>query len=430
MNEQLIIRLPATPANQHTPQPVSWLVWNNSESTTVASGELADISELASLAERAKQRQVLVLVSSAAVGFHAVPLPAKSRRHLQQVVPYALEDELAEDIEDLHFCWPENTSKQAEVPVCVVRKTQMDAWLAGLAKAGIHANLLVPDVFLLPEPKNNWQVAAFAGAYGPEWVIRQRLWQGIVLEPELAQSLRIDTSEPSRSEIKSETSSEEEHALDAEIISEIVAYGEVQWAQPPAPVRAADPALPLELAANLVAPINLLQGEYRMQAPQKVNWGVWRFPALAASVLLGLLFINQWFNAVELEREAASVRAQYEAQYLQAFPNERHVVDIRFQLSRHVSNLTSSDGGQVLRLLNQLQPAFQAEPLQLTMLQYDHNRGELRMQANGRNFQTFERFTRAAREQNLTVEQGQLTSRAGQINGTIIVSAGAVGGGA
>lgn len=406
MNEQLIIRLPA---GEHSaePQPVSWLIWHFAEQAVVASGELDDISELNQLAEKAKQRSVKVYVSSAAVGFHTVAVPAKSRRHLEQLIPYALEDEVAEDIELLHFFWPENLPKHDAIPVFVVRKQQVESWLTQLAQAGIHSQALYPDVFLLPALENAWSMAVFRGAYGPEWVIRQNAWQGVVLEPELAQGmLSPDYQEP-----------------DTEL-TEIVAYGDVQWPQSPAPLRSSDPVLPLELAISATNVVNVLQGEFRLQQASSTNWRQWRFPAIAASVFLAVVLVNEWVSGSSIAREAQAVQQQYENLFRQTFPNETRIVNIRSQLDRHAQASGSGDAGQVIRMLGQLQPAFTAVPMELTMLQYDHNRGELRMQANGANFQAFERFTQIAREQSLVVEQGQLTSRAGQINGTLVVRSG------
>lgn len=399
MNEQLIIRLPAGQQG-----PVSWLVWHTEEASVVASGELSDISKLGELSEKAQNRSLRVYVSSAAIGFHQVELPAKSRRHLERVIPFALEDEIAEDIEQLHFFWPETLPKDTAIPVFVVRRDQVERWLGQLAAAGLQTTAMYPDIFLLPLEESVWSMAAFPGSFGQEWVIRQDAWRGIVLEPELAIGMQPEENE---------------------VLTEISAYGDIEWPQPPAPVVMKDPALPLQLAVTTKShSVNILQGDYQLHTGSASDYSKFKFPAIAAALLFVVLIVNEWMSVVELEREAAVVQAQYERLYRQTFPNSSRIVDIRAQLASHSEVAGSGDPGQVLRLLQQLEPAFSNVPIQLTMLQYDHNRGELRMQANGENFQSFERFTQLAREQNLEVEQGQLTSRGGQINGTIIVRAG------
>ncbi|RUO23635.1 type II secretion system protein GspL [Aliidiomarina iranensis] len=399
MNEQLIIRLPAGEQG-----PVSWLVWHSEEASVVASGELKDIAELGELTERAQNRELRVYVSSAAIGFHQVDLPAKSRRHLDRVIPYALEDEIAEDIEQLHFFWPDMLPKESAIPVFVVRRDQVERWLNQLSGAGLHTTVMYPDIFLLPLQQNVWSMAVFPGAFGKEWVIRQDAWRGIVLEPELAMGMQPEENE---------------------VLTEISAFGDIEWPQPPAPLIAKDPALPLQLAVHSQPQsVNILQGDYQLHSGGKKDYSFLKFPSIAAAVFLALLFVNEWMGAVALEREAELVRSQYEELYRQTFPEDSRIVDIRSQLAQKVGTGGAGNPGQVLQILQQLQPAFNDVPMQLTMLQYDHSRGELRMQANGENFQSFERFSRIAREQNLDVNQGQLNSRGGQINGTIIVRVG------
>lgn len=78
----------------------------------------------------------------------------------------------------------------------------------------------------------------------------------------------------------------------------------------------------------------------------------------------------------------------------------------------------------MLALLSQLTPAFAGTELDITLMQFDANRNELRIQATAADFVTFERFRELATEQELAVEQGQLNSRAGRIAGTLVVRGG------
>lgn len=396
MNEQLIIRLPAS-----NKAPVLWLVWNASENTTVASGKLDSLDDLASLTEKAQGRGLRVFVSSLAVALHDVEIPQKSRRHLATMIPFALEDELAEDIDRLHFAWPESLPKGDQIPVLVVAKQAIKTWRTALASANLHPQALYPDFFMLPVAEQQWSVADF----GEAWVIRQGDWQAVSLDAHLASYVQPNEDE---------------------VLAKIRYYGELDWPQPPAVLEPGDETLALELGAklDLAHAVNLLQGEYRVQQTSAFDFGPWKFPAMAAGVAVALLFASKVVSIQELEREAQQVRAQYEALYLQTFPDETRIANIRAQLQEHVQRTGGGSGGGVVLLLNELAPAFRAAPLELTSMNYDHQRGELRIQANGQNLQSFERFVRAAREQALNAEQGQLANRGGQINGTIIIRSG------
>lgn len=396
MNEQLIIRLPAS-----NKAPVHWLVWSDSENTTVASGQLDSIDDLASLSEKAQGRSLRVFVSSLAVALHDVEIPQKSRRHLATMIPFALEDELAEDIDRLHFAWPDPLPKSDQIPVLVVAKEAIKTWRAALAAANLHPHALYPDFFMLPVAEQQWSVADF----GEAWVIRQGEWQAVSIDSHLASYMQPDEDE---------------------VLAKINYYGELDWPQPPAVLEPGAETLALELGAklNLSQAVNLLQGEYRVQQTSAFDFGPWKFPAVAAGVAVALLFGSKLVSIYELEREARQVQAQYESLYFQTFPDETRIANIRSQLQQHVQSTGGGGGGGIVLLLNELAPAFQAAPIELTSMNYDHQRGELRLQANGQNLQSFERFVRAAREQALNAEQGQLANRGGQINGTIIIRSG------
>src|SRR5690554_289434 len=128
MSEVLLIRLPKQAQAQ-----VSWLVANASGDEVIASGVLTNITHLAELTEKASQRDVYVAVAGDAVSMHNAAVPAKSRRHLKQIIPFTLEDDVAEDIDNLHFAWPSQTPANEPIPVAVVAREQMSLWLNALA---------------------------------------------------------------------------------------------------------------------------------------------------------------------------------------------------------------------------------------------------------------------------------------------------------
>src|SRR5262249_27388403 len=64
---------------------------------------------------------------------------------------YALEEQLAEDIDNLHFAIGKRVGESLRVPVAVVARTLMDEWLATLRSSGIEPEVLYADSDLLPE---------------------------------------------------------------------------------------------------------------------------------------------------------------------------------------------------------------------------------------------------------------------------------------
>src|SRR5690349_2723143 len=93
---------------------------------------------LALAAPRVPGRRVCVLVASADVLLAHPEVPIKVGAKLQQLVPYALEEQLAENIEDLQFALGKRASESPGVPVAVVARALLDQWLATLRAAGIE----------------------------------------------------------------------------------------------------------------------------------------------------------------------------------------------------------------------------------------------------------------------------------------------------
>jgi general secretion pathway protein L len=92
---------------------------------------------LAEAALEIHDRPVIVLVPGTEVLTTFTSIPAKGAR-LQAVLPYALEDQLADDVDNLHFA-PGKRDAGGRLPVAVVARPQMQAWLEALAAAGIRS---------------------------------------------------------------------------------------------------------------------------------------------------------------------------------------------------------------------------------------------------------------------------------------------------
>jgi len=153
MQERLLIRLPASDAEPR----ISWLIWQPSGAEVIASGELNDPAELTQLTEQAKRCQVTLLCPGQAISMRKVTIPNSGKRHLDKLIPYALEDELADDIDSLHFAWAENGIKEGQIPVAVVRHSEMQQWQQWLTAAHLEADEWAVDYLMLPEPESEQQ---------------------------------------------------------------------------------------------------------------------------------------------------------------------------------------------------------------------------------------------------------------------------------
>nr|MDQ2696253.1 type II secretion system protein GspL [Pseudomonadota bacterium] len=119
MNQTLIFRFAA-------PDQVEWL----------RPGGAPEAGSLADLAARAGGLRPVLTAPAEAVLLTSARLPGRQRGTWLKAVPFALEDNLAEDVEDLHFAVGA-PPPGGEVPVAVVRHDDLRGWLSACAGAGV-----------------------------------------------------------------------------------------------------------------------------------------------------------------------------------------------------------------------------------------------------------------------------------------------------
>lgn len=375
----------------HLATPVRWLLWHPSQQEVIASGELNDASELAQLHDKAQRSNVTVLVPGQDVLLTEVRLPAGSQRLLPQLIPNSLEDELASDIDGLHFAWPASAKPsgvEQPIPVTVVSKAHMQEWLSALQQADIEADVIYPDYFALPAAEQAVQLRL-----GASLLVREGQWQA--------------------------------YSTDVPPLFDIAATDLTDNYE-----------LPLQVAAAgaLPATINLRQGEYRVaRKRRKQSLSVpWKPAAIAAGVALVAVFAQQFVTYVQLGQENQQLQAAIESTYREAFPNTTRIVNVRSQLRQQLASIggnasATTDGteGQPggLAMLAQLETAFRATPsVELDRVRY--NQGTLQLQVNAADFEELQSFQEAANNTGLNVSQGQVTNQNGVVSGAIEVTAG------
>ena len=93
MLEHLVVRLPRSPGE------ASWVVLDSAGQRLAPQAR----GSLKEAAAAAANRRVLALVSGLDTTCSQATLPVKSSKRLRQMLPYSLEDVVAEDVDRLHF---------------------------------------------------------------------------------------------------------------------------------------------------------------------------------------------------------------------------------------------------------------------------------------------------------------------------------------
>jgi len=446
MAEILYIRLGSQDQDE-----ISWLIFNSLEQEIIASGELANAEQLSDLTEKAQQRVVKVFVPGSDVLLKRLTMPMKSSRAMRAAVPYMLEDELAQDVDELFFAYANITNDNSEHNcfVAITQRAQMHLWLSWLADANIHTKSMLPDVLAMPYVDEQWSAIAINPERIPsdsvinraaneqrkptQIIIRQGKWQGFALDSEAfeftLQAMVLSSQDNDVSESKNTI--EPVTSLTVNAYSPLPAFEASDTdsfeSQTVISVVESGAELPLALFAqhSQHSTFNLLQDEFKVKerrSPYVTSW-LWAAGFAACALLFNVSYKSA--KLWQLSSQEAQVEAQIITRYKKAFPKAKRVRigTIKSQLSRELSKLGGgTEQAGFLSMLSQVQPAFAKVPnLKPESLKFDGKRQELRLQAIADDYQHFEQFKNALSLVNVTVKQGTQNNQGEQVTGSFTI---------
>lgn len=353
MSESLIIQLREGSAPQ-------WMVCNDDGQVVVnaVSGELMQAVPLATT------RRVIVIVPGTDVLTTESEAPAKNAAKLAQVIPFALEERVADEIEDLHFAIGERDSATGRVPVTVVSRARIEGWLTELRTAGLNPQAIYPDAALLPAMPG--QLIALLDNDS----LTLRLPEG---PPLVMPALSItDGIEMAMAGQVSQVA-----GLEAPPLGLLLYSGHDEWQAHQNEVDALRDrftGVKVQLlphgALGVLAPaavsgeaINLLQGALAVSSPLQKNWKSWRVAAVLAASLLCLHVGSRWYELHRLQKTEADLDASIQEAFRTAMPGQQNALDARRRVERRLAELHGSGGsGALLPALSALANARSAVP--------------------------------------------------------------------
>ena len=383
MADWLLLRLPRTPQEQAT-----WLVVDG---RGAAAGPPQG-GPLSLAAPRAAGRHVVVLVPGTAVLLAQPELPpAKAGAKLQQLVPYALEEQLAEDIEDLHFAVGRREGDSTRVPVAVVGRKLMDEWTALLKSSGLEPEALYADSELLPQ--NPGQAVALLEE--DTIVVRPPSGTVVTLPADaLGEALEIALS-------GMEPGAPGGRGL-------ILYTGAAEWHHHAAKVEAARERFegiqiqlltggPLALFAQQLptaAPTNLLQGPYTPATSNAVGWSAWRVAAMLLAALIGLHLAGKAAELTVLKHADHRLDASIYQVFHTALPGQPDTYEARRQMEQRLAAAHASENaGTFLLALQALVQAHGAVP-EAVLEALTFRDGVLELKASAPSVESLDRLSR------------------------------------
>jgi general secretion pathway protein L len=273
-------------------------------------------------------REVVVLVPAGETSTLTCDLPAKGAR-LRAALPFALEEQVADEIENLHFA-PGKRRANGDLPVTVVAHDRMNAWLGRLREAGIRPSRMVPEEHGLAEVPNTLSLLVaedqlvFNDGASLEFVMQgvtpteALMAAGVIGDDGLAEGAEdmskhlLVYSEPAEEQRFEQDWTRLRRHLDSVDIN-LLPDGVL-------------PRLAVTVASG--AGVNLLQGRYGESTDVAAILRPWRYVAMLAVAVGVLGMAGKAIDYYRLASEESALKEQFTAEYRKIRPDDtREVMD-------------------------------------------------------------------------------------------------------
>ena len=144
MSNKTIIRL-----NENSPESAEWIEISDQgrQISAPQSGALQN------LPNQLRSNPIFVLLPGTETTTKFLKLPIKSIQKIRAAIPFALEEELAGDIKDLHFSFIKIKGND-EIPIAIIEKKRLNYYQQLLDDCNIEAHLITSELFGLEMIKN------------------------------------------------------------------------------------------------------------------------------------------------------------------------------------------------------------------------------------------------------------------------------------
>lgn len=327
-------------------EQASWALCNDAGELTskINAGALADLHAVA------LDHTAIVLLDSRCLHINELQLPTQNAQKMLQAVPYAIEEFIADDVENLHFVASKSRTSSA-ASVVGINKQTFQAVIDNFLAAGIHLEKIIPDALCLPANEQQWVVLNYLShSYLQTSKLNGMLVSHDLLPYILEKKLNDDTiSNPEKIFFFSE--SENTAAFDpASLTKPDIEFVNITYNTHPLVVFCGN--------YRQALPLNLLQHNFKPKNKSSGYWQQWRFAAALAGTWLLLYLGITAFQYNQLKAENFVTKNQIEEIYKTSFPKSRKINNPRKQMEQKLNELKSSGGNVSNGLLFMLGAAF------------------------------------------------------------------------
>lgn len=294
-------------------------------------------------------------------------------KHLSKSLPYMMEEQVAEDVEELHFV--ASALGEEQFLVAFTRQDKMADWVEQLS---FNDSLKVfgPEALCLPLEGDE----CCAVVDGDEVVLRWSDAHGARVDLSLLSTVLDSLAQIPSSLVIYGTDREQVVSQLTDDQAALVDWRQGGWGA-------------LLLLTKSAPQVNLRQGSFAPPLPLVKWWGVWKAVAIAASVALSLQFVSDVSQFQTLKQQNLELRSAIQDSYRKANPRGA-VVDAEKQLDRQIAEFAGEESVTAFTpKLVDVVTATMAESGRVTSINYTS--GQLRLNLTAQDFASVEQIRQA-----------------------------------
>lgn len=357
-------------------------------------------------------------------------IPAKQSRFINQALPYAVEEQIAQDIDSVHLALGAHTDRGYRV--AAIDRERMEQWLQ-LFSGWQHVRLdaIFPDASLLPRTEGGWSVCldgetAMMVSERGEWLSMQSANLGM-----FSHTLAAPSSEEVVAEIPVTLyGTGDEFDVQQSAITELNGSGRL------AVRKEILELMPLELLAyahhhHLCEPVNLCQGGFSLKSDKSSALKSWKPLIAVASVWFVVQVALNAGMGFYYQNEAEELKSEAMAIYREAFPTDRrtHAGNVRRVIEGQL-RVAGSSGPEVdfITLMKYTGQQYSRLPgssgVSFNSVNFSRSRGELIVDVRADTYDRLSALRNGIANQGLEAQIGSVVNEASGARGRLTVSGG------
>ena len=341
MSETLLIHYNIEHAQQAT-----WALCNNAGELTVklTTGSLEELSKISA------QHPSVVLLNSQCLHINQLQLPTQNMQKMLKAVPYAIEEFIAEDIENFHFVISKNKESKI-ISVVGIEKNTLKNIIEIFQHHNIVVEKIIPDVLCLTASNTQWSCLNFK----QNTYLQTNALDGMMLShdilPYVINNKLQDENQSNPEKILLFSEQDNSSAFEQlQIDNNDIEIINISYNSHPLVVFCGQYKQALAL--------NLLQHDFKPKRKSSGHWQHWRIAASLAVIWLTLHLGLTGFQYSQLKDKNNITKAQIEKIYKKSFPKSRKIVNPRAQMEQKLKELKGGSGNSSNGLIFLLAESF------------------------------------------------------------------------